>query len=157
MTITTHSADKERDPVLARARQFFLDNPDEMLTREDLQVKFSCGPDVAGQVARTLIREGVVTRDQLPRDPCSQGRAHVVPKVLPDFPACLTAAQRSAVEAVTLHGSIPAAARATGRNAHTIHSLLQVARRRAGAETTLQLVAMLARAGVKAEAEQTPA
>lgn len=157
MTITTHSADKERDPVLARARQFFVANPDEMLTRGDLQVKFSCGPDVAGQVARQLIREGIVTRDQLPRGARGSCIAHVVLKAASDFPACLTPAQRGAIEAVCEYGSVAAAAQGTGRKVQTMAAALQDARNRSGAATTLQLVAMYVRAATKAEADQTPA
>lgn len=89
---TRYDADGNRDTVLNRARRFFLDNPDEMLTRDDFQVKFGCGPDMANVVARSLIREGVITRDQLPRPPWANGRADILAGQRQPFPLCLTPA-----------------------------------------------------------------
>lgn len=144
--MTSYDADGNRDTVLNRARRFFRDNPDEVLTRDDVQVKFGCGPDMANLVARTLILEGVVTREQLPRPPWASGRADVLAGQRQPFPLCLTPAQRSAVEALVEHGSINAAAQATGRTYNTLTDLLQGARRRAGVHTSVELVAMFVRA-----------
>lgn len=137
--MTRYDADGNRDTVLNRARRFFADNPDEMLTREDLQVKFNCGPDMASLVARKLIREGTVTRDQLPRPEAAKRRPRVVvDKQLP-FPQCMTPGQRFALEAYIAHGNVAAAARATGRNYNTLSDQLKDARDRAGVHTTAAL------------------
>ena len=61
------------DTVLAKALKFFDDNPDEILTRDDICVKWDCCKRTAKAVARALIREGV-PRAQLPR-PARPSRA----------------------------------------------------------------------------------
>lgn len=135
--MTRYDADGNRDTVLNRARRFFTDNPDEMLTRDDLQVKFGCGPEMAKLVARSLIQEGAVTRDQLPRPPRAPRAAEG--KVTASFPGNLTPGERAAIEAYAQHGSVIAAARATGRNYHTLTDQLQAARTKAGVHTTAEL------------------
>lgn len=76
----TYDADGNRETALARARRFFADNPGEMLTRSDLRAKLDCCPRTVRYVARTLIAEGSVKRDQLPRQPRpSQAKRPVSP------------------------------------------------------------------------------
>ena len=66
---SARDADGNRESTLAQARRFFADNPGEVLYRTDLQVKFGCCQRTAGSVARALIAEGSVKREQLPRPP----------------------------------------------------------------------------------------
>jgi hypothetical protein len=144
---TNFDADGNRDTVLNRARRFFGENPDEMLTRADIQVKFDCGPDMANLVARALIQEGAGTREQLPRPPrvtrVARGK---------EFPNCLTTAERTALEAYMLHGNIAKAARATGRNYNTLSDYLKDARLKADVHTTEELAIRFLRAAQAAEA-----
>jgi hypothetical protein len=121
--------------ALERARAFFDRNPDEVLTRADLQLKLDCCKRTATSVAKALIREGV-RRDQLPRNGFRE-RPVRTPKAFPDN---LTPAQRGAVEGLIAHGTIGAAAVAAGLADDTIVTYLRDARRKAGVRKTVDLV-----------------
>lgn len=154
---TAYDPDGNRETVLALARRFFRDNPDEMLTRMDMQVKFSCGPDMASLVARQLIQEGTVTRDQLPRPP-SKPRSS--PRRLESFPHNLTRGMVVTLEAYIRHGNLAKAARATGRNYTTMCDHMKDARRLADVHTTAELAIRYVRevhGAVAADVDTAPA
>jgi len=125
------------DTVLAKALAFFDRNPDEILTRDDICLKWDCCPRTAGTVARALIREGV-PRAQLPR-PVKPSRA----KKRPDaFPECLTPSEVRSIYAMHRYGTVDAAAAAMEVTSNTIASQLRDARRKAGVHKTSVLVDM---------------
>lgn len=123
------------DTVLAKALKFFDDNPDEILTREDICVKWDCCPRTARGVARALIREGV-PRAQLPRS-VKPSRARKRPA---SFPDSLTPAEVRAIYAIHRYGTVDAAAAAMEVTGNTIASQLRDARRKAGVHKTALLV-----------------
>ncbi|RTL40546.1 MAG: hypothetical protein EKK53_15265 [Burkholderiales bacterium] len=124
------------DTVLAKALAFFDRNPDEILTREDICLKWDCCPRTAKSVARALIREGV-PRAQLPR-PAKRSRV----KKPNTFPESLTPAEVRAIYAFHRYGSVDAAAAAMEVTSNTIASQLRDARRKAGVHKTSVLVDM---------------
>lgn len=127
--------DVRADTVLAKALKFFDDNPDEILTREDICVKWDCCPCTAKSVARALIREGV-PRAQLPRPP-RPSRARKRPDTFPDS---LTPSEVRAIYAIHRYGTVDAAAAALEVSSNTIASQLRDARRKAGVHKTALLV-----------------
>lgn len=133
---TVHKLADARDTVLAKALKFFDHNPDEILTRDDICVKWDCCPRTAKSVARALIREGV-PRAQLPRNPkpSRDQRRDTKP-----FPDSLTPAECRAIYAVHRYGSINAAAAAYELSVNTMASQLRDARRKAGVRKTSLLV-----------------
>lgn len=121
--------------ALENARAFFDKHPDEVLTRDDIRVKFKCSRRTATNVARTLLKEGV-RRHQLP--------VYVRPPKAPKpFPANLQPAWRKAIEQVAQFGTIAAAAAAAGVTHNTMSSYLRNARRLAGVNTTADLIGRL--------------
>lgn len=134
---TVHKLADDRDTVLAKALAFFDRNPDEVLFRDDICVKFECSPRTAKSVARALIREGV-PRAQLPR-PVKPSRAKKKPAT---FPECLTGAEVRAIYAMHRYGSVDAAAAAMEVTSNTIASQLRDARLKAGVHRTALLVDM---------------
>lgn len=142
----TYGADGERVTVLSQARQFFIDNPGEVLFRQDLCLKFGCAPITAKIVARTLIQEGTVKRHQLPRPPRSYTCKEAREEPAKPFPECLTPSQLSALQAYIAAGNIAKASRATGRNYATLSDHLKDARRKAGVHTTAELAVLFVRA-----------
>ena len=128
---------ENRTTVFARALAFFQANPDELLTRSDLAVKFDCNFDTACLVAKALIREGV-PRDQLPRDDKrveQRKRRDARP-----FPHNLAPAEIRAVEGVMKHGTPRATAIGMGYAYGTLDAYLKQARRKAGVQSTALLV-----------------
>lgn len=123
------------DTVLAKALKFFDDNPDEILTRDDICVKWDCCKRTAKAVARALIREGV-PRAQLPR-PARPSRARTRPDTFPDS---LTPSEVRAIYAFHRYGSVDAAAAAMEVSSNTIASQLRDARKKAGVNKTTLLV-----------------
>jgi DNA-binding CsgD family transcriptional regulator len=140
VTIAASAAlEDERETALARAFRFFRDNPDEMLTRPDIQVKFGCGYEHAKHIARRLIQEGV-PRAQLPRSP-RPSQAKAVPKPPSVFPDNLEPKQRRVLLAfIETQGTVREAAAAAGVAFHTAETYLRDARRKAGVNTTAALV-----------------
>lgn len=128
----------ERATVLNKALDFFERNPDEMLTRDDIMVKFGCGYDMAVTVARQLIDRGI-SPDNLPSVLHErQRKRHAVarqqrPK---EFPASLRDSERRALEAFIEHGCIKSAAESMCVTYRTIEGYLKDARRRAGLNRT---------------------
>ena len=148
MNPTPYDENGNRYTVLDRALKFFKDNPDEVLTRDDITVKFSCSYETARSVARRLIQEGI-PRSRLPRVP---GRTYPKKPALP-FPENLRTSERKAIEAYAAHGTIRLAAIATGAAYHTIETYLKVARRKAGVNSSDLLAARysaVARQGAQA-------
>lgn len=132
-----HTADAtgvKPDTVLAKALAFFDRNPDEILTRDDICVKWDCCPRTAKTVAQALIREGV-PRAQLPR-PARRSRA----KRPATFPESLTPSEVRAIYAIHRYGTVDAAAAAMEVTSNTIASQLRDARRKAGVHKTTLLV-----------------
>lgn len=121
--------------AVENARAFFDRNPDEILTRDDIALKFNCCKRTADNVARTLIREGV-PRAQLPR---AVKPSRAVQRAA-GFPANLTPAEVRAIYAMHRYGSVEAAAAAYEMSANTIASQLRDARRKAGVHKTSVLV-----------------
>lgn len=134
-TTIIKTAGVERETALDRARAFFDRNPDEVLTRQDLQIKLECCPRTAHSVAKALIREGV-RRDQLPRN----RPAPPVRKVAGSFPGNLTPAEERAIYGFHRYGSIASAAAAAELTYVTVQSYLKNARKKAGVHTTADLV-----------------
>jgi hypothetical protein len=120
------------ESTLNKARAFFDRNPDEVLTRADIRLKYSCSARTAQGVARQLIREGVPRR-QLPA-------VKPAPKPCKTFPDNLQPAWRKAIEQVAQFGTIAAAATAAGVTHNTMASYLRDARRLAGVNTTADLI-----------------
>lgn len=140
----TYDADGVRQTVLVRARRFFAANPEEMLTREDMQAKFGCSLSMANLVSRQLIAEGAVKREQLPRAEAAGGRKAPATRdgsPDPSLPLLerLTRGQRAAIELIMHHGSMADAARATGRKVSWFNDHLRDARVHAGVHSTLAL------------------
>lgn len=132
---TVHKLADERETVLAKALAFFDRNPDEILTREDICVKWDCSPRTAKSVAQALMREGV-SRAQLPRS-VKPSRARKRPDTFPDS---LTPAEVRAIYAIHRYGTVDAAAAALEVRATTIASQLRDARRKGGVRKTSVLV-----------------
>lgn len=147
-TAASHTSAAGRETVLAKALAFFDRNPDEVLLREDICLKWDCCPRTAKAVARALIREGV-PRAQLPRS-VKPSRAKKPPAAFPD---CLTASEVRAIYAMHRYGTISAAAAAYELSVNTITTQLRDARRKAGVRQTSVLVQMF----LASEGEQSSA
>lgn len=117
----------------SKAVAFFERNPDEILTRSDISEKFGCRHETACLVAKALIRNRIVRRDQLPRDDRNARRVCRVAKTFPDN---LAPSLRNAIEAFIKHHNIKAAAAASGLSYRTFEGYVKKARAAAGVKTT---------------------
>lgn len=144
--MTIHVHHQEPKTTLQKARDFFERNPDEILTRSDICVKFDCSKDTACIVAKALIMEGV-SRNQLPRD---DARVELRKRrEAKQFPECLTPSERKVVESMKAGATLAAAAAASGIKFNTMESYLKVARRKAGVKTTAELLQAYSKAVAK--------
>lgn len=134
----TYLENGEPATVFNRALEFFERNPDEILTREDITVKFGCSYETAKNVAKRLLDRGV-SRASLPNmAPDRQRERHAdARKIRPmEFPACLRDSERKALEAFIATGSIAGAAESMCVTYRTIEGYMKDARRRAGMNRT---------------------
>lgn len=133
----------EARAVLGQALAFFDRNPDEILTRADLALKFDCSAFTASIVAKALIREGI-SRNQLPRGDANAALRKR--REAKGFPESLAPAEHRAVQALMHGASIAEAAAAAGVKVITIETHLKVARRKAGVKKTAGLVELYRKA-----------